>query len=64
MSNPPDRIIVDKFTPSSDEMQQLADLMVDFGLSSNSDIGGLIDDRFARGADTTDITGLASILRD
>jgi NitT/TauT family transport system substrate-binding protein len=62
MGNPPDRILFDKFTPSSEEMQKIADLMVDFGLSSSNDISGLIDDSFARGADTTDITDLASIL--
>ncbi len=64
MSNPPDRIIVDKFTPRPEEMQKLADLMVEFGLSSNNEIDGLIDDRFAKGADTTNITDLASILRE
>jgi NitT/TauT family transport system substrate-binding protein len=64
MSNPPDRIIVDKYTPSLDEMQKLADLMVKFDLSANSDISGLIDDRFAKGANTANITDFASILQD
>lgn len=64
MSNPPNRIIIDKFTPRVEEIQKLADLMVDFGLSSSSEIAGLIDDRFAIGADTTNITDLASILKD
>lgn len=62
VSNPPDRIIFDKFTPIGEEMQQLADLMLDFGLSSNNDISGLINDRFAREVDTTNITKLSSIL--
>jgi len=63
MVNPPDRIIVDKFTPQVEEMQQIADLMVKYGLSSNNNIAGLVEGSFAKNADISNITDLDSILR-
>ncbi len=62
LSTPDNRIVFDKFTPRHDEMQYLADLMVDFGLLENSRIDGLVDDRFARSVDLDGVTSLASIL--
>jgi hypothetical protein len=44
-------------------MQKIATLMKDLGLSASSDITGLIDASFAEGADTSNVTGFASILR-
>jgi NitT/TauT family transport system substrate-binding protein len=63
MGNPPDRIVFDKFIPRQEEMQKIADLMVEFGLSTSSDISGLVDDRFARRANLKDVTDLASIIK-
>lgn len=64
MTNPPGRIRFDKFTPIAGEIQQLADLMAEFGLSAGPEITGLIDDRFAREADLGGITDFASIIGD
>jgi NitT/TauT family transport system substrate-binding protein len=63
MSTPPGRVVFDRFTPKAGEMQQIATLMKDFGLAADSDIAGLIDARFAEGADTGGVTDFTSILR-
>jgi NitT/TauT family transport system substrate-binding protein len=63
MNNPPGRVVFDKFSPKAPEMQKIATLMKDLGLSASSDITGLIDASFAEGADTSNVTGFASILR-
>ena len=62
LSTPANRIVFDKFTPRQDEMQYLADLMVDFDLLENSRIDGLVDDGFARSADLDGVTSLATIM--
>jgi NitT/TauT family transport system substrate-binding protein len=63
MGNPPDRIRFDKFTPDSGEIQQMADLMTEYGLTTSNDISGLIDAHFAGEADLSEITGFSSILK-
>ncbi|MDH5784659.1 MAG: ABC transporter substrate-binding protein [Chromatiales bacterium] len=63
LNTPQNRIIFDKFIPRSDEMQDIADRMVENGLISNDSIEGLIDDRFARSANLDGVTTLESILR-
>ena len=60
---PPDRIVYDRFVPKYGEMQFLADQMVRFGLLEHGNIDGLIDDRFAKNADLSNITDLKSILK-
>jgi NitT/TauT family transport system substrate-binding protein len=62
LSTPANRIVFDKFTPRQDELQYMADLMVDFGLLENSRIDGLVDDEFARSADLDGVTTLDTIL--
>jgi NitT/TauT family transport system substrate-binding protein len=62
LQTPPDRIVYDRFVPKHEEMQFLADQMVKFGLSENSNIEGLIDDSFAKDADLNNITDIRSIL--
>jgi NitT/TauT family transport system substrate-binding protein len=62
LSTPENRIVYDKFTPQHAEMKHLAELMVDYGLLENSHIEALVEDRFARNVDVTDITDLESIL--
>ncbi|KJS29270.1 MAG: hypothetical protein VR64_20735 [Desulfatitalea sp. BRH_c12] len=51
LNTPERRVVFDQFMPKQEEMQQLADMMVEFGLAQNSDIQGLVEDRFARQAD-------------
>ncbi len=63
MSTPEDRIVYDQYVPIREELQKMADLMVQYDLSSSADIEGLVDDRFARRADTESIGGVATILR-
>jgi NitT/TauT family transport system substrate-binding protein len=63
LTHPPNRIRYDQFIPQYHEIQKMADLMLHFGLTQTSDITGLIDDRFARQADVTGVSGIESILR-
>lgn len=62
MTTPADRILVDRYTPVMAEMQEIADLMVKFDLAENNEISGLVEDSFAKEADTSDVTTLESIL--
>lgn len=62
MNTPPNRIIFDRFTPKQKEMQEMADLMLRFGLLETSDIAGLIDASFAEKTDLHNLTNLRSIL--
>jgi NitT/TauT family transport system substrate-binding protein len=62
LSTPPERIRYDQYIPRIDELQYMADLMMRFGLITRNDIAGLVDDRFAKQADTADITDLNSVL--
>jgi len=62
MTNPPNRIKFDRFIPKTGEMQELADLMKEYGLTETNDTTGLIDDRFAEKADLTGITDISSII--
>ena len=48
LNTPENRIRYDQFTPRYEEMQTMADLMVQFGLIAGNDIAGLVEDRFAR----------------
>ena len=56
LNTPADRIVFDRYTPKEQEMQQIADLMVEFGLLKSRDVDGLIDDRFAK---STDMDGMS-----
>ncbi|MCP4747948.1 MAG: ABC transporter substrate-binding protein [Desulfobacteraceae bacterium] len=63
LNTPQGRIVFDKFVPVESEMQQIADLMMNFGLIKNADITGLIDDRFARSASLENISNeITSVL--
>lgn len=48
LTEPDDRIVYDQFIPKEEEIQEIADLMVQFKLIDNNNISGLIDDRFVR----------------
>ncbi len=56
LTTPEHRIVFDRFIPRESEMQEIADLMVRFGLSKGNDINGLVEDRFARDADLDNIS--------
>ena len=61
LNTPKNRIVFDRYIPMQDELQKMADLMVRFDLLEQADISGLIDDRFAREAQTAGIEDLKSI---
>ncbi|HID97047.1 MAG TPA: ABC transporter substrate-binding protein [Thermodesulfobacteriaceae bacterium] len=62
MTNPARSIVYDRYIPVSEELQYLADEMCRFGLLENPDITGLVDDSFARSADSSNVTGIKSIV--
>jgi NitT/TauT family transport system substrate-binding protein len=62
LSTPENRIRFDRFTPRTDEMQYMADLMVKYGLLKQHNIKGLVDDQFSRTVNLNNITDLKSIL--
>lgn len=64
MNTPKGRIVFDQFIPVREELQQLADLMLQYNLSASANIEGLVEDRFARHADTKGIGDLSSILKE
>ena len=63
MTNPPDRIVYDRFIPKEEELGEMARLMVQYGLSEHADIAGLIEDRFAKDADIRAVRDRSQILR-
>ncbi len=63
LNTPPERILFDRYVPRQSEMQEMADLMVEFGLLQKADVAGLVEDRFARQADASAIEDLEDILR-
>ena len=58
LSTPEGRIRFDGFLPRAEEIQEIADLMVRFGLAGTNDVGDLVDDRFAREVDVGEVTAL------
>jgi len=62
LSTPPGRIVFDKYIPQDAEIQELADMMLRFGLAKDNDIKGLTLSTFAEQADLTGIDGIDSIL--
>lgn len=65
MNTPPDRILYDKYMPVEEDFQLMADRMKHFGLLESADISGLVDDEFAKAADTSGLTDdVSSIIRN
>lgn len=62
LTEPKGRIVYDRYLPQSEEIQKIADLMVQFGLTDNSQIEGLVDDRFAKSVSRKNILDLGDIL--
>lgn len=61
LGTPSGRIRFEASLPKLEEIQEIADLMVRFGLSQNRDVGGIVDDRFVREADVKEVPSLARI---
>ncbi len=62
LTTPKDRIVFDRFVPKYSELAEMADLMVRFGLIKSADIDGLVDDRFALGADIRGVDTIEAVL--
>ena len=62
LNTPENRIVYNQYIPNRAEMQQMADLMFKYGLTDTKDIGDLVEDRFARTADTGAVSNLSDIL--
>lgn len=62
LNTPENRIVYDRFVPKTEEIQQLADMMLEYGLITDNNIGELIDDRFATKANLSGIGGLETVL--
>ena len=63
LTTPKNRIVYDEFIPKESEIKHLADLMVSYGLITDNNIDGLIDDRFAKEANQEGVTDFSSILK-
>ena len=63
LENPENRIIFNRYTPRLPELQEMADLMVHFGLLQTNEITGLIDDSFAEKADLNDVNAIGDIVK-
>lgn len=57
-----DRVVFDKFLPLPEELQHMAELMVQYGLSQTDNIEGLVENRFAKEASLLGIEGINTIL--
>lgn len=62
LDTPTGRIVYDRFTPKEAEIQQMADLMVRYSLLENSNIDGLVEDRFARRVGTPKVSSIEDII--
>jgi NitT/TauT family transport system substrate-binding protein len=56
------RTLYDQYLPKIKEMQEIADLMVRYGLIESNNIQGIIDSQFAENADTGHVESLGDIL--
>ena len=63
LTHPKDRVVFNRMVPKKAELQEIADLMVEFGLTGHNDISGLVAPEFARNTNTAGITDLSSILK-
>ena len=61
LRTPKGRIVFDQYIPIREELQYMAELMVRYDLAKSADIDGLIEDGFAREANTGSISDLSSI---
>ncbi|MDH5355175.1 MAG: ABC transporter substrate-binding protein [Gammaproteobacteria bacterium] len=61
-TTPQDRILFDQYIPKESEMKQMAEMMKQVGLLENTDVSGLVDDRFARAVKVEEVIDVESIL--
>jgi NitT/TauT family transport system substrate-binding protein len=57
------RTIYDEYLPKKEEMQEIANLMVRYGLIESNNIEGIVDSQFAENADTEHVETIDDILR-
>lgn len=62
LNTPDQRIVFDSYRPDQQEIQTIVDLMQKYKLADNTDISGLVDDRFAKAVSVENISDLRSIL--
>ena len=62
LDTPAGRIVYDRFVPKEAEIEEMANLMVRFGLLENSNIDGLVEDRFARRVGTPKVSSIEDII--
>ncbi|MCI5221563.1 MAG: ABC transporter substrate-binding protein [Candidatus Electrothrix sp. AR4] len=56
------RVVFDQFMPKTQEMQEIADLMVRYKLIPDNNIEGLVDDQFAGAVSLEDVEDIDDIL--
>lgn len=62
LANPEDRFVYDRYLPVEQELAVIAEEMVACELTDSADIGGLVDDTFARAAPTDGVESLDDVL--
>lgn len=63
LNTPQDRIVFDRYVPIQVELQNMANLMVQFELAVDNTVEGLVEDHFAKAADLSGIDGADTILK-
>ena len=63
LTKPAQRTVYNLYTPELSEMQHMANIMKKHSLVENNDVNGLVDDRFAKSADISDVTTLETIIK-
>ncbi len=61
-TTPENRILFDRYVPKEEEMQDLANMMKQVGLTESANISGLVNDSFARAVVIEDVPDIESIL--
>lgn len=62
-TTPENRILYDKFIPKESEMQEMAELMKKYKLLEQTDIKGLVEDKFAKSVKVESVSDIQSILK-
>ncbi len=62
LANPEGRFVYDRYLPVEQELAEIAEEMVACQLTDSADVGGLVDDTFARAAPTDGVDSLDDVL--
>ncbi len=62
-TTPKNRILYDKYIPKENEMKEMAELMKKYRLLEQTNIDGLVEDKFAKAVKVESITDIKSILK-